>query len=274
MNELKTKTKPEQFYTLDNTMSLEKILRAKETKEPIIGKVLMWHSNAKFFDVDLGNGLCGVLPVNAASIYPAFSSEEKLSAALRAIIGKTVVVSVVSVNNSNTATPIIVLSRKDPMLSTYYELSNSIGKTIECCITSFCTFGVFVDAGNGVSGLIVWKHLSVSRLDSPSDLGFAVGNKITATILSVDENFHVSLDYKNQFENLALTSNTDDLIVVKTLKRHNYDGYFVFINPNTSGLMDVPSNLHINYGDNVVARVKGPRPNNPSQLRLTFVSMG
>lgn len=273
MNELKN-LMPERFSTLDNNMSLEKILRAKDSKEPIVGKVVMWHSNSKFFDVDLGNGLCGILPVSDASIYPSFSSEEKLTAALRAIIGKTIVVSVTSVSNANTSTPIIVLSRKEPMLSTFYELSNSIGKTIECCITSFCSFGVFVDAGNGVSGLIVWKHLSVSRLNSPSDLGFAVGNKITATILSVDENFHVNLNYKDQFENSALTLNTDDLIVVKTLKRHNYDGYFVFINPNTSGLMDVPSNLHINYGDNVIARVKGPRPNNPSQLRLTFVSMG
>ena len=272
MNELKkTNVMPEHFYTLDKTMSLETILRANENKKPITGKVIMWHSNSKFFDVDLGNGLYGILPVSNASIYPSFSSEEKLSAALRAIIGKTIIVSVTSVSDADSTTPIIVLSRKEHMLSSFLEISNSIGKLIDCCITSFCSFGVFVDAGNGVSGLIDWKNLSLSRLNSPSDLGLNVGDRITAKILSVDEFFHVNLNYNDQFENLALTLNADDLIVVKTLQRHNSDGYFVFVNPNTSALMDVPNNLCINYGDQVVARVKGKK--GPNQLRLTFVSM-
>lgn len=268
------KTMLEQFQTLDNSMSLEKIIRAKESKEPVIGKVVMWHSTSNFFEVDLGNGLHGILPLSNSSIYPSLSSEGKLSAALRYIMGKHIAVIITSVNNANSTSPIITLSRKELMLNAFNSISNSIGKEVECCVTSFSTFGVFVDVGNGISGLIYYKQLCLPRVESFSDVGISIGDKITATILDVDEkNFHVNLNYKDQFENLVTTLEEGDLIIVKALKPHNDDAYFVFANANTSALMDTPPNLDINYGDNVVARVKGPRPNNPEQLRLTFVSL-
>ena len=66
--------------------------------------------------------------------------------------------------------------------------------------------------------------------------------------------------------------NRDDLTEATILKPINSSGYFVYLNPNTSAVVDVPPNLPCKYGDRIVARVKGPRNNHPDDLRLTFVS--
>lgn len=270
MNECK-KMMPERLCSLDNNMSLEKLLKAKDLGTPIVGKVTMWNFQANCLEVSLGNNFYGFIPAESASIYPVFNSSKKLSASIRTLIGNPVIVNVMEVDTSDGSTA-ITLSRKENMLDAFCMIASSIGQCIECCVTSIENYGIYVDAGNGISGLIHHTELTTSWLNHFSEMGIHVGDKITAQVLSVDDKFHVGLNYKDQFENLAFTLNPEDLIEVTVLEAVNEQGYFVYVNPNTSGIVDVPQKVSCPYGSKVVARVKKPHKKHPEKLRLSFVS--
>jgi len=270
MNENK-KVMPERLYSLDENMSLEKIIWAHENKIPVVGKILLWNSAAKQFKVSLGNALYGFLPIKDASIYNSVLPTGQLSASIRSVIGKPVILTVKSVDVSGNH-PKITVSRKELMLNAFNIISDSLGKNVECCVSSFSSFGIFVDVGNGISGLIRYQDLCVSRIESFSDIGLKVGDTITAQVISVDNDFHVSLNYKDQFENLANVLNRDDLIEATILAPINSSGYFAYLNPNSSAVVDIPEDIPCKYGDKILARVKGQQRSNPNNLRLTFVS--
>ena len=271
MNE-KAKSMPDRFHSLDNTMSLEKIIQAQNTGTPLIGIVVLWNSMEKHLEVHLGNGYYGYIPENLVSIYPNYDTNGKLSASTRAVIGKSVLVTVTEVDTSSSI-PVITLSRKNIMMDTFNRISNSIGNLVECRITAFCPYGIYVDVGNGISGLIHHRELCVSKLNSFYELGIKEGDIITAKVLSVNENFHVSLSYKAKFKNLAFVLSADDLIETKLLYPLNEDGYFVYLNPNTPAVVNIPEHVkNCNYGSKILARVKGTRTNHPDELKLTFVS--
>lgn len=265
------KIMPEMFCKLDDSMSLEKLIRAQSEQIPVYGKVVLWDSQAKLFKVDLGNGFFANLPIELSTVYQTVLDNGRLSAAIRSIIGHTIIATVLCVETSE-ENPRITLSRRRNMLEAFDFLSKSIGKNIECCVTSISTFGVYVDCGNGISGFIHFTELCISRVSHFSEI-VNVGDKITAKILSVDcDKFHISLNYKDQFENLSLILNPEDLLETTILKRLNADGYFAYLNPNTSAVVDIPEDVSCNYGDKIVAKVKGRRSEHPEQLRLTFVS--
>ena len=268
---MKTNSKrflPERFYSLDSEMSMEKILQAKNTQEPLVGKVVLWNSLNQFLEIDLGNKIRGYIPADSISIYPALESDGKPTASVRALIGKTVLVTVSEVSCFD-----IQLSRNNLMENAFNSICESIGESIECCITNITTFGFFVDCGNGVSGLIRWQNLTTSRFESIRDLCFKEGDSIIAKVISVNQDHHVSLSYKDTFDNLAYSLNPDDIIeVVLTNQLPDGTGWFGFINPNTSGLVDKPDGVEFSYLDKVICRVKGQRNGHPDQLRLAFVS--
>lgn len=270
MNENK-KIMSERFCKLDDSMSLEKLIRTQNEKIPVCGKVILWNSQAKLFKVDLGNGFFGNLPLELSTVYQTTFDDGRLTPAVRSIIGHTIIATVLCVDTSE-ETPKITLSRRENMLEAFDFLSKSIDKDIECCVTSISTSGVYVDCGNGISGFIHYTGLCTSRVMHFSEI-VTVGNKITAKVISVDDTkFHVSLNYKDQFENLAFVLSPDDFIEAIILRPLNDSGYFVYLNPNTSAVVDVSKDIPCNYGDKVVARVKGRRAEHPEQLRLTFVS--
>jgi ribosomal protein S1 len=265
------KIMPERFCTLDTNMSLEKLIMAQENKIPVVGRVLLWNSQEKNLKVDLGNDIYGFLPIDLASIYPSSLDNGDLTSSIRAIIGKPIltIIEQVSFNGEGT---MIKLNRKILMLDAFNFVSNSIGKTVECCVTGIVAFGVFVDVGNGLSGLIHHKDLCIPRLKDFRELGFDVGDKITAKIIDVNDNFQISLNYKDQFENMALTTNRNDLVIATILKQHNNDGFFGCTNPNTPVLIDIPSDVNCYYGDKILARAKAPKKKHPDKLNLVFHS--
>lgn len=273
-NEQKTaKIMPESFYSLDSEMSLKKLDRSRESKELLVGKVLWWDSNSESFNVDLGNGFLGVLPLALASIYPPKSEDGLLTAPLRSIIGKNILVTIYRIIDFTDGTHCIVLSRKDNMQYAFDHFSNCIGQTVECCITSLSSIGAFVDIGYGVTGLIDHSVLSVSRSISCLEyIGLTRGTKLIAKIISIEDNHHIQLNFKDQFENLAFKLKPGDLIEATILR--DVCGYFAYVNPNTPTSIDLP--LHsqqCKIGSKVIARVINSRPTYPELLRLTFVSL-
>ena len=270
MNKSK-KVMPERLCSLDYDMSLEKILQAKRNGDTLVGKAIGWSSQENSLEVYLGNNFYGFIPAEDISVYPVFSSGSKLSSSTKALFEKPVIVNVVGVNTYEDKTRII-LSRKENMLDAFDVISGSIGEYIECCVTAFRSFGIFVDAGNGISGLIHYTQLNQSRFYDFSEMGLKIGDRIKAKVLFVDEDFQVSLNYRDQFKNLAFELKRGEFIEAKVLERINEEGFFAYLNPNTPALVDVPPRITCYYGDKIVARVKGRSNTHPDRLRLDFVS--
>ena len=262
----------EDLESIDTTMSLDKLIQAMDAQNEIVGVVNLWNSEKKEFEVDLGNGFIGHLPVCSSTVYPFFTEGEILTPSLRMIIGKPIIVHVRYIEMINEEV-LITLSRKEIMDEAFSMLSMSVGETVECYVKSFSSFGVFVDVGYGISGLIHYKDLCLPRIYNYTELGFDIGDKITAKIISIDKvKSHISLSYKEQFENLAFKLNRNDLIQAVVLDPINQNGFFAYLNPNTPAVIDFPSSAICNYGDKVIAKVKGCRTNHPEDLKLTFVS--
>lgn len=262
----------EQLTSIDNTISIEKLVQSSSTHEPVIGKVILYDPTHERFEVNLGNGLSGILPLVDSTVYPLLLPNGELSKSLQYIIGKKIIVTVKSVTFKPKGNPTIVLSRKDSMLDSFNTISNLTGNVIECCITAFSTFGIFVDVGNGICGLIHHKNLCLPRIYDFKSLGINIGDTITAKVISVDDNFHVALNYKDQFENLAFALKQNDLIEAQILTPINKFGYFVYLNPATPAVVDVPEDIPCSFGDKVLVKVKGTRKKHPECLKLEFVS--
>lgn len=278
MNEPKNLV-PERIYSLDNEMSLDKIVQAKESKEPLVGKVFTCQNPRNgFFTVDLGNGFKGILPIANSTIYSKYRDNGCISPYVYTIIGKHVRVLVKDVLfNDNVSNPTIILSRQELMVNSFKFINNSIGKVVDCIPTATTKNGVFVTLGNGITGLIRFNDLCVSRISNISDIGLNIGDVIQAKIIYVNsEKFQVGLNYKDQFENVSPYLEKGTFIEVVALQPVNElrDGYFVHINPATSAIMDIPANseLKIPYGTKVIAIVKGVRQNDPSKLKLNFIN--
>lgn len=262
------KLMPEALYPIDNTMSLEKLARSINTGKTIVGKVVSWDSTKNGFNLNLGNNFFGFLPVEDSTIYPKFQTDGTLTKYLKHLLEKRVVVRVKSIDQSGST---IILSRKDCMSEAFDIISNSIGEYTECYVTKISKYGVFVDISNGIYGLISHKNMCLQKIDNYSKIGFKKGSVLKVKILSIDENFHVNLSYRDQFENLSSSLNPNELIEVTILEPVNRSGFFAYINPSTPAIVDVPEYINCSYGDKIIAQVKGTQKTNPNNLKLDFV---
>ncbi len=171
----------------------------------------------------------------------------------------------------------IILSRKANMIKALNRIKSLEGETISCTITSMNEYGLFLDSGHGITGLLHISRLISTKVKSPSDVGFSVGESIKAKIYSVDcKTRRVELSYKDLFSNLAHELNTGDVIEAISLfpVNESESGYYAYVNPNTPALVNAPKHREskIPYGSKIVAAVRAYSSNYPDKLRLDFIS--
>lgn len=269
MNE--KKLKPEGYYPLDTHMSLDIIKRAKDTGDFLVAKVLYYDSVNTCLRVDLGNGFNGIIPLYEFTIYPVRRPNGFISANVYFLLDKTVHACVKKINADGT----IVLSRKENMLQAFQHLLQLKDAVVKCKIVSTANFGLFVDVGHGINGLIPYVELCDSRINDAEFIGFNVGKFINAKIVSFDINkYHLGLSHKCLYSNLSNILKRGDIITAISLDYVNelHDGYFAYLNPSTSAIIDVPYNIELPYGSKIVAEVKNFRNEHPDRIRLTFIS--
>lgn len=261
---------PESFYSLDNEMSLDKITRAKNNGSFLVAKALKWSEASQSVIADLGNDFKGEIPLNEFSIYPAIRLNGYISSTVYSLIGKNICACVQEISDDNT----IILSRKANMLKAFNFIEQCQTHIVTCSITSIANYGLFVDVGFGITGLIKTNELTVIPIHSPSDLGFTTKQFLDARITSVDADKHqISLNHKDLFANEAYSLVPGDIVEVITLRPINEieDGYWVHISHNTPALMDPPDGVKIPYGSRVLAIVKPFKDNHPDKVRLRFL---
>ena len=260
---------PEFCYYLDNNISLEKIRDAKRNGNFLVAKVLSWDFRNKCMKVYLGNNIYARIPLEDLSLYKVVDLYDNLLPAAFSLIGKNVCACVKSISNDNK----IILSRRENMLKAFDYISQCTDKILLCSIIGIVDYGVFLDAGHGIYGFIHRTDLSASLIKNPSVIGFQKKDLLNAKVISVDiAEYKISLNYKSLFNNLSNTLSPRDIIGVITLDQVNEkkDGYFVYLNPNTRAIMNVPKGFEIPYGSHVIATVLPCEKT--EKVRLNFLS--
>jgi len=189
------------------------------------------------------NFIDGFLPVSQLSKenYPRVEggNKAKILEKLRSLIGQKFSVNILDANEEEEK---IIFSEKEVYAQTKKdELDKySIGNEVECSITGIVDFGVFVEFGKGLEGLIHISELAWQRIDHPKDL-FKVGEKVQAQIIGI-EGGRVTLSSKklvnDPWKKAAEKYTVGDVVKGKVLKIDKF-GVFVELDKDIHGLAHI-----------------------------------
>lgn len=261
---------PERFYSIDETMSIEKLIQVKESGGFVVVKVIAWNLQNECLEVELGNNLNAVIALEDFTIYPTKHSDGFITPNVYTLIGENICACVKSLESGK-----IVLSRAENMRKALNFLKDNSTKIYSCMVLSIKKYGAFVDICSGLTGFIHVSELTRSFVKSPIDVGFNTGSYIDCSILDIKEDpCRIKLTHKLAVENIAQKLTPGKIVEVISLfpVSKSHDGYYVYINDNTSGIMDVKSNSKkIPYGKKVKAFVKPTKSSKPDLARLNFL---
>ena len=134
------------------------------------------------------NNLHGFLPVSQLSpeYYPRVQGgdKNKILEKLKTYVGQEFKVKVLDCDQESEK---LIVSEKNSWEEDQKDVLNkyAIGDLIEGVITAVTDFGVFVEFGENLEGLIHISELAWQRIDDPREL-FKVGDKIKAEIIKLD----------------------------------------------------------------------------------------
>jgi small subunit ribosomal protein S1 len=216
---------------------LEKIM-----KEEKLVEVRVTDANKGGLMVKLGN-VMGFLPVSqlTTKYYPRVEGgdKSKILAHLKSFIGKTFSVVVIDVDERESK---LIVSQKsawaEEQKKTLAEFT--VGKVVEGKVTGVADFGIFVEFGENLEGLVHISELAWQRIDDPSDV-VKVGDKVKAEIISVDDG-RISLSMKrlqkDPWINIAKKYKVGDKVRGKILKINPF-GAFIELDKDIHGLAHI-----------------------------------
>jgi len=192
--------------------------------------------------VKVGN-VDGFLPVSQLTVehYPRVEGgdKNKILDSLRGYINQNFKVKVITVREKEEK---LIVSEKAAWEREQNELlsKHKLGDIVSGKVTGVVDFGVFVEFGDGLEGLIHISELAWQRIDNPADL-IKVGDEIQAKIISIDDN-RVSLSRKKLIEDPWKTASekykVGDVVEGKVIKINPY-GAFVELDKDIHGLAHV-----------------------------------
>ena len=192
--------------------------------------------------VKVGN-VEGFLPVSQLTVehYPRVEGgdKNKILDRLKAYTGQMFNVKVITVKEREEK---MIVSEKaawekeqNEMLSQYAVGSEIVGRA-----TGVVDFGVFVEFGEGLEGLVHISELAWQRIDNPSDV-MKVGDEVRAKIIAIDDG-RVSLSIKKLMDDpwkQAQEKYAVGQIVTGTVLKLNPYGAFVELDRDIHGLAHV-----------------------------------
>ena len=153
----------------------------------------------------------------------------------------------------------VLLSRKSVQKEAF-EWASSLqpGMVVNGIVKNMRKFGVFVEIGGGVVGLLHVEDISVSRIKSPEERFFN-GQKINVMIKSIDkDNNKIVLSYKELLGNWDenVKEYTEKTVVEGIVKETDKfkNGIFIELKPNLVGLAEYKEGVE--YGQKVNVYIK------------------
>ncbi|HMB26164.1 MAG TPA: S1 RNA-binding domain-containing protein [Patescibacteria group bacterium] len=202
------------------------------------------------------NGVSGFLPVSQLSpeYYPRVQGgdKNKILERLKSYVGEELSVKILDLNEKAEK---LIVSQKASWEEEQKETLEkyNIGDVIEGKVTAVTGFGVFVEFGDNLEGLIHISELAWQRIDDPADL-FSVGDPIKAEIIKI-EGSKIFLSSKklkkDPWENINAKYKVGDIVEGEILKTTPF-GLFVKLDEDIHGLAHISelSNKKINDVDN------------------------
>ena len=235
----------------------------------IDGRVTRCDSNYNLY-VDLGNNIKGIIPreeVEAINIDETGFPKPNICVSK---INKIVQFKVKDIKKEDYA----ILSRKavgkDALKWVTEDLA--VGMIVKGIVKNIRPYGVFVEIGGGVVGLLHIEDISVARIRTPEER-FKIGQKINIMIKYIDRsNERVLLSYKELFgtweENIKGYQEGDIVQGIVREEEKQKNGIFIELKPNLVRLADYKENLK--YGQLVDVSIRKIIPEK-KKVKLVFV---
>ncbi|MEK7159149.1 MAG: S1 RNA-binding domain-containing protein [Patescibacteria group bacterium] len=218
---------------------------------------------AKIIDANKGgllitlNTTPGFLPVSQLSpeYYPRVQGgdKNKILERLKSYVGQKFNVKVLDIDPANEK---LIVSEKAAWEETQKDVLGKykVGDVVDGAITAVTDFGVFVEFGTKLEGLIHISELAWQRIDNPADL-FKVSDKIQAEIIKIDGSkiFLSSKKLKKDpWADINDKFKVNDIVDGTVLKLTPF-GLFVQLDENIHGLAHISelSNKKIDSMDSI-----------------------
>lgn len=218
----------------------QKIKKIKDTKETI--KVKIADANKGGLIVTHGK-LQGFIPASQLSSehYPQVEDgdKDKILSILKSLVGKSIEAKIITVNEAEAK---IIFSEKEIELEKRKSLFKKyqVGDIIKGKVVGISSFGVFVEFGESLKGLVHISELSWQRVENIESL-IKVGEEVKAKIISFDDT-KISLSLKrltsDPWENIETKYKIGQKVRGKISKITPY-GIFVELDKEIQGLAHV-----------------------------------
>lgn len=154
----------------------------------------------------------------------------------------------------------VILSRKSVGNEVIKWINNELqaGDIVNGIVKNIRPYGVFVEIGGGIVGLLHIEDISIARIKSPNER-FNVGQKVKVMIKSIDRNLErVILTYKELLgtweDNIKEYQEGKTVTgIVRDIEKSK-NGIFVELKPNLVGLAEYKENIE--YGKPVNVYIK------------------
>ena len=265
---------PEGWNLIDNGVDeeLERkvsiLTEAMNRNETLEGLVTMADADFNLY-VDL-DGIKGIVPRVEVS---ATVGRDGLPVPVASIskVNKKVQFKIKEVREGN-GTVEVVLSRKAVEIEVMEWMVNNLkeGMVLSGIVRNMEQYGVFVDVGGGITGLLHIEDISVARIMHPSER-FKVGDKIKVMVKSFDrESRKITLTYKELLGTWEdnIKDFREGTTVIGIARAREKNGIFVELRPNLVGLADHKPGVE--YGDRVSVFIKKIIPEK-KKIKLSIV---
>ena len=185
---------PEGWNISDYDITKEQLTNAMTTGEILQGKVNKCDSNYNLY-VQLGDSITGIIPreeVEAVNIDETGFPKPNICISK---VNKYVQFKVKDIDSKNN----FILSRKEVGKDALQWISNDLkeGMIVNGIVRSMQPYGVFVEIGGGIVGLLHIEDISIARIKTPAER-LKIGQKINVMIKYIDRKLdRVILTYKD-----------------------------------------------------------------------------
>lgn len=193
--------------------------------------------------VDLGC-MYGIVPHNEGALGIDDGSVRDI--ALISRVNKPVMFKIIGFQKDENDREYAILSRKAVQRECMDNYISRLcpGDVITAKVTHMENFGVFLDIGAGINGLLPIDSISVSRIPHPS-VRFSVGQTIRVVVKSIDEQGRITFSHKELLG--TWEQNADEFApgetvpgIVRSVESY---GIFVELTPNLAGLAEYSAGI-------------------------------
>lgn len=260
---------PEGWNVSNLEISKEELTNAISTGRILQGKVSKCDVNYNLY-VDLGNNIKGIIPreeVEAVNIDETGFPKPNICTSK---VNKYVQFKVKDIDSRNN----FILSRKDVGKDALKWISNELkeGMVVNGIVKSIQPYGVFVEIGGGIVGLLHIEDISIARIKTPVER-LKIGQKINVMIKCIDRKLErVILTYKELLgtweENVKDFEEGETVVGIARETEKSKNGIFIELRPNLVGMAEYKEGIE--YGQNVDVYIKKIIPDK-KKIKLLIV---